>query len=259
MILPFLIGSAAALALFAAAWLWARKIDNYSIVDAVWAFGIGLLAGGWLATGSGNPAKRIAAAALILAWSLRLGYHLQRRIAKAHPEEDPRYDKLRSHWHGRVARSFFWFFEGQALSVILLAFPFLLIAVDRSPFGFWEISGSVVTLAAISGEAFADYQITLFKRHNSDPKAVCKEGLWRYSRHPNYFFESLIWVGFFLFALGSAHGWTAVYSPLVITYLLLKVTGVPATEASALARKGDAYRDYQRTTSVFIPLPPRLP
>jgi steroid 5-alpha reductase family enzyme len=92
------------------------------------------------------------------------------------------------------------------------------------------------------------------KAKNSDLNAVCQEGLWRYSRHPNYFFEFVIWVGFYLLACGSAWGWVGFYAPAIILYLLLKVTGIPPTEASAVKRKGEAYREYQRTTSPFVPL-----
>lgn len=241
---------------FAAAWAWARKLENYSIVDAVWAFAIGLAACIWLCLGHGDPLKRLVAGTLVAAWSLRLGWHLQRRIRRAHPEEDSRYAKLREHWHSRVDTSFFYFFQGQALLALLMALPFFLVAQDTGAWRVWETLGLGLSLIAISGETLADHQMTLFKRANKDSKSVCREGLWRYSRHPNYFFESLIWLGFYLFACGSSGGWTMIHAPAIILFLLLRVTGVPPTEAAALARKGDAYRDYQRTTSAFIPLPP---
>ncbi|RYD23695.1 MAG: DUF1295 domain-containing protein [Verrucomicrobiaceae bacterium] len=244
---------------FALAWAWAVKIDNYSLVDAVWAFGIGLTAVMWLSLGNGDAVKRCAAAVLITCWSLRLGSHLTHRIRKAHPDEDARYRKLRELWKGREKRMFFGFFQVQAASVVLLALPFLFIGRDASGFGVWEAAGAIISVLAISGEALADHQMNAFKKQGHDRKAVCDVGLWRYSRHPNYFFESLIWVGFYLFACGSAYGWMMVHAPLVILFLLLRVTGVPPSEASSLASKGDAYRAYQRRTSVFIPLPPRRP
>lgn len=257
MILPTAIVSV--ILIFVLGWAWARKIQFYSLVDVVWAFGVGLTAVFWLASGQGDPWKRLIAAGLIGAWSLRLGSHLQRRLRRHFPDEDSRYVKLRNLWKGREATAFFWFFQSQALSVILLALPFYIISRDASDWGLWETGGLIVALAGISGEALADHQMSRFKKHSAGATAVCREGLWRYSRHPNYFFESLLWFGFYIFACGSSWGWMTFYAPAMILYLVLRVTGIPPTEASAVARKGEAYRDYQRTTSAFIPWPPRTP
>lgn len=243
---------------FFLAWIVAEKVRNYSLVDAAWAFGIGLTAVLWLGIVGDFGIKQQVAAGLIAAWSLRLGGHLQRRIRRAHPEEDPRYVKLREVWEGRVSSAFFWFFQAQGISVVLLALPFLIIAADPAgAWGGWETAGLVVAVTGLAGEALADAQMSGFKARNSDSKAVCQEGLWRYSRHPNYFFEAVIWTGFYVYACGSPWGWAMVYAPAVIIYLLLKVTGIPPTEAAAVRRKGDAYRLYQMTTSPFIPWRPR--
>jgi len=242
---------------FALAWAWAVRIDNYSVVDAVWAFGIGATACFWLIVGPGDPAVRVSAAALAAFWSLRLGGYLHRRIHRMHPREDARYAKLREVWQGREKPAFFGFFQMQAASVVVLALPFLAIARNATGWGLVESLGIALVLAGLVGESLADRQMATFKRVNPDPKAVCRVGLWRYSRHPNYFFESVVWWGFYLVACGSPWGWATIHAPLAITWLLLRVTGIPPTEASALARKGDAYREYQRTTSPFIPLPPR--
>jgi steroid 5-alpha reductase family enzyme len=243
---------------FALAWAMARKWENYSLVDAVWAFGIGLTGCFWLVAGADGGAKHWIAGALLALWSSRLGWHLQRRIRRAHPEEDARYLKLREVWSGRVAPAFFWFFQAQAISVVLLALPFLSIAVDPDgAWSAWETAGLIVTLIGISGEGLADSQMARFKAGQPDPRAVCREGLWRYSRHPNYFFESVIWTGFYLYACGSDWGWATVHAPGIIVFLLLRVTGIPPTEAAAVRRKGDAYRRYQETTSPFIPWPPK--
>ena len=243
---------------FALAWAWARKLGHYSLVDVVWAFGIGLTGLFWLVMCAGGSMKQWVIGGLLVSWSLRLGWHLQRRIRRIYPEEDSRYDKLRNVWSGRVASAFFWFFQAQAISVIVLALPFLAIAVDPDrSWSAWETVGLVVTLVGIFGEGLADFQMSKFKEGNSDSKAVCREGLWYYSRHPNYFFESVIWLGFYFYACGSDWGWATVHAPAVIIFLLLKVTGIPPTEAAAVLRKGDAYRYYQQTTRPFIPWPPR--
>jgi steroid 5-alpha reductase family enzyme len=254
----FLLGMALIAFVFFLAWGWARRWDHYSIVDAVWAFGIGGIATLWLYQAGDGMAKHWVAAGLVLLWSFRLGLHLEKRIRKMRPAEDSRYAKLRDVWKGRVASSFLWFFQAQAVSVALLATPFLWIAQDPDgAWSVWESVGVLICLIGISGEGLADAQMSAFKRKNSDSKAVCQEGLWRYSRHPNYFFEAVIWVGFYTYACGSEMGWTTVYAPAVIVYLLLKVTGIPPTEAAAILRKGDAYRRYQATTSAFVPLPPK--
>lgn len=245
--------------LFLVAWAWAQKCENYSLVDAVWAFGIGLTSVLWLGLSGGGNVKHWVAGGLVGMWSLRLGWHLQRRIRRAHPEEDARYAKLREVWKGRVASAFFWFFQAQAISVVLLALPFFLIARDPDgSWSVWESAGLAVALLAILGEGVADHQMAGFKVRNNDSKAVCQDGLWHYSRHPNYFFEAMIWVGFYIYACGSDLGWAMIHAPAIIIFLLLRVTGIPPTEAAAVLRKGDAYRHYQKTTSPFIPWPPKV-
>ncbi|NJR42766.1 MAG: DUF1295 domain-containing protein [Akkermansiaceae bacterium] len=125
---------------------------------------------------------------MITIWSLRLGIHLERRIRRIHPLEDVRYTKLREVWKGREQSAFFWFFQGQAASVVLLALPFLLIAVDHDKvWSWWESCGLAVWAIGIFGESLADAQMSRFKSKNQDSSAVCQDGLWRYSRHPNYF------------------------------------------------------------------------
>lgn len=251
------LGGAGMIVVFLVAWWWSDRVSNYSWVDAVWAFGIGVTAMGWLAFSEGHP-RHWVAGAMVGLWSFRLGNHLQRRIRKHHPEEDARYVKLRQVWEGRVRRSFFFFFQAQAVSVVVLALPFLAVAMNRcGGWGVWESVGGVFVITGLVGEALADAQMGRFKRENPGPERVCRDGLWYYSRHPNYFFEAVVWCGFYVFACGSGWGWATVHAPLIIVYLLLKVTGIPPTEASALRRKGDAYRAYQESTSAFIPWPPK--
>ncbi len=243
---------------FLLAWCWAVKINNYSVVDAAWAFGIGFTGITWLLVCGNGSVKHWVAVVLLGAWSLRLTWHLERRIRRAHPVEDARYVKLSEVWVGREKSAFFGFFQAQGASVVLLSLPFLFIAADPVvSWSFWESIGVIVLLTGILGEGLADSQMSRFKAGNSDSKAVCQVGLWRYSRHPNYFFEAIIWFGFYLYACGSEWGWVTIHAPLIIVFLLLRVTGIPPTEAAALRRKGEAYRIYQQTTSPFIPWPPR--
>lgn len=245
------------LIIFATAWAFCVKIRNFSPVDAFWAACIGLTSLFFLLAETHNP-KQITAAILIGAWSARLSHHLAKRIKKHHPEEDSRYQKLRELWDKKTNPYFLLLFLGNATLVFLLSLPFYLIAKDPDPtFNALAITGTLVALTGLTGETIADKQMSAFRQQNSDRKSICKKGLWKYSRHPNYFFESVTWLGFFLFALGSPWGWTTLHAPAIITFLLLKVTGIPPSEASSLKSKGETYRQYQKTTSPFIPLPPK--
>jgi steroid 5-alpha reductase family enzyme len=116
-----------------------------------------------------------------------------------------------------------------------------------------EIAGAAIWLLALAGESLADYQLKQFKAGRAGTGRVCQVGLWRYSRHPNYFFEWLIWVAFFVFALGSPWGWLTIYCPALMLFFLIKVTGIPMTEELAVKTKGEEYIQYQRTTSGFVP------
>jgi steroid 5-alpha reductase family enzyme len=241
----------------AVTYLAARRLDNYGIVDAVWSYQFAPLVVGYvLLLGPSNPRGWLFAG-LVTLWSLRLGTHLAVRIARHHPNEDRRYLVLRETWRGRLGSRMFGFFQLQALFSLVLSTPFLLVAADaRQALDLAGWSGIVLVIAGLAGETIADRQLQRFKA-TAAPRAICEAGLWRYSRHPNYFFEWLIWVGFAVFALGQPLGWLGLIAPAAMLHLLLNVTGVPATEAAALAIRGDAYRAYQQTTNAFFPGPRR--
>ena len=245
-------------ALFALAFRVCRRLDNYGFVDVVWSYAFGVLAGFYALVGQGWPLRRGVLALLVGVWSLRLGTHLLQRLAKHHPAEDARYGAMRKRWSGEVERRMSVFFQQQAASVIILGLPFLLIAANPRP-GLAPIEWFAVGLwcVAVLGEALADAQLAAFKRDPGSRGQVCTRGLWRYSRHPNYFFEWLIWASYGLFALAAPWGWLGLIAPAAILYLLLRVTGIPLTEQQTVRSKGAAYVRYQQTTSAFIPLPPR--
>jgi len=121
-----------------------------------------------------------------------------------------------------------------------------------------QIAGACVWAIAIAGEALADAQLARFKRR-ANHKEVCRDGLWNYSRHPNYFFEWLVWIAWSLFAMPAHWGLLAWSAPALMLFFLLRITGIPATEQQSLRTKGEAYAEYQRTTSPFIPWFPRHP
>ncbi len=253
-----LVALGALCAVFAVLYLVCRRLDNYGFVDVAWSYAFAPVAAFYAAAGPGWLPRRLLVAALAVAWSLRLGTHLLRRVAAHHPVEDGRYVQLRRDWAGVFAPKMFGFFQLQAASVALLAVPFLFPVVNATP-GFHplELAGALLWLVALAGESLADAQLAAFKRDPANRGRVCAVGLWRYSRHPNYFFEWLVWVAFFLFALPSPWGWLAAVAPAAILHLLLRVTGIPLNEEQSVRSKGDAYRRYQRTTSAFFPWFPR--
>ena len=245
------------LALFLATWWLACRWNNFSIVDVTWALAFAPVAFWHAFAGTGWLPRRLAVGTLVAAWSLRLGLHLCRRVAHHHPAEDPRYAVLRARWQGREARAFLGFFLAQGVLVWLLMLPVALLAAESRPaFHPLEWAGLALWLTGLAGEALADAQLTRFKRRPNAGLGVCDEGLWSWSRHPNYFFQSLLWWGLFLMALPSPLGWTSVVAPLAMLHFLLNVTGIPLTEKLSLERRGEAYRAYQRRTSPFLPRPP---
>jgi len=247
--------------IFAFCYFVAARINNYGIVDIVWAYSFAVLAVYYAVGSSGWPWRRGLIATMALIWSLRLGTHLYSRVMQHHPVEDGRYRQLRQDWAANFKPKMFGFFQFQAISIVLLTPAFAVACLNTTPT--WqplEVAGAVLWLLAFAGEAFADAQLAAFKRNPANRGAVCTCGLWRYSRHPNYFFEWLIWVAYFVFALASPFGWCAVIGPLSILFLLLRVSGIPLTEQQALRSKGEAYQRYQATTSAFLPwFPKKLP
>ena len=154
--------------------------------------------------------------------------------------------------------AFFSSLSFRRLLDVVLSAPFLIACLDiKAPLGLLEKIGAGIWLVSMLGEAIADQQLHNFKKNPANAGKTCRAGLWRYSRHPNYFFEWMIWVGYAVFALGSPWGWIGLISPALILYFLLGATGIPATEAQALRSRGDEYREYQRTTSSFVPWFPK--
>lgn len=246
--------------LFAGAYFIARRMENYGIVDIAWSYAFGALALFYAVFGPGLGSRRALIATLGIAWSARLGTHLAIRVLGHHPVEDARYRQLRVDWSAGFAGKMFAFFQMQALSVVVLGVAFLLPSINSAPqLRPLEYAGVALWFVALAGETLADAQLAAFKRLPGSRERVCDVGLWRYSRHPNYFFEWLIWVAYFVFALASPWGWLAAVGPAGMLWLLLRVTGIPMAEEQSLRSRGEAYRRYQATTSAFVPWFPRGP
>jgi steroid 5-alpha reductase family enzyme len=239
-------------------WIWAYRIKNAGVVDIFWAFNFLLIAAVCWWLGDGQEPRKTIMCVLLAAWSIRLGIYLLIRVGGHLETEEGRYAQLRKEWGPKPDRAFFFFFQAQALSNIFLSIPFFIVC--RNPgkeFHALEAAGALIWLLAIIGEGLSDYQLMAFKKNPANKGLVCDKGLWNYSRHPNYFFQFMIWVGVFIFSLNTPYGWISAICPLTIFYLIWKVTGIPMTEEQAVRSKGDRYRDYQQRTSIFIPLPPK--
>ncbi len=254
----FFLALLAAVTAFALLFLIARRLNNYGIVDVAWSLGFAPLAAFYGHFGGGAFSRRLLITAMAVFWSLRLGGYLARRVLGHLQTEDGRYRQLRLDWAANLNAKMFQFFQFQALLLVALSVPFLLAARNPSPsLHPLEIAAAVLWLVALLGETLADAQLAAFKRNPANRGRVCASGLWGWSRHPNYFFEWLIWVAFALFALASPWGWIALYCPALMLFFLLKVTGVKYTEDQLLRSKGEPYRRYQERTSAFVPWPPK--
>lgn len=238
-------------------WFVQQARRDASIVDVGWTLGLGVLAVFYASVVPGNASRQALVATLALVWSARLGFHLlhDRVIGK---EEDGRYKKLRREWGAGAPARFFGFFQMQALACSLFSLPFLFAMLNPAPpLSAWDVAGLAVWAAAVIGEGVADGQLARFRTDPANRGRTCRAGLWGWSRHPNYFFEWLHWWAYVPLAAGSPLAWVNVAFPLLMLHFLFNVTGIPATEARALETRGDDYRDYQRTVSAFVPLPPR--
>jgi len=243
--------------LMAVLWLVQRRTGNAGIVDAGWAAAVGILGVFFAATSDGYLLRRVLAAGLIGFWSVRLATYILLDRVLGRPEEG-RYRTLRAGWGAAAERRLFFFFQTQALAAVFFALPILSIAHHTAKqWTAWDAAGVVIWCVSVGNTVLADRQLARFKRRPDSRGKTCREGWWRYSRHPNYFFEWLHWWSYVAFSVGAPFWWLTLLAPAVMLYFLLKVTGIPPTEAQALASRGEDYRQYQRTTSAFVPWFPK--
>jgi steroid 5-alpha reductase family enzyme len=255
--IQILLGLLLVSAVMTALWFVQRWTGNAGIVDAGWAASIGVLGIFFAATSAGYLPRRALVAVLIGLWAARLSMYILVDRVIGRPE-DGRYRSLRAEWGKTTERRLFYFFQTQALAALFFALPVLVDVcnpVDR--WTMWDVIGVLLWLICVGNTLLADRQLVQFKRRPENRGKTCREGWWRYSRHPNYFFEWLHWWTYVALAVGSAYWWVAVLAPMAMLYFLLRVTGIPPTEAQAVASRGDDYRRYQRTTSVFFPWFPK--
>ena len=190
---------------------------------------------------------------------MRLVNHLLMRF-KTEGHEDKRYQKIRADWKTNLNLKFFFFFQFQAFLDVVLSTCWLPSMRNTAPgLAFLEITGVLIWIVGFLGEIFADHQLKVFKSNPANHGKTCQTGFWNYSRHPNYFFEWLMWVAYAVFALAGPWGWIAFMAVALMYHFLMNVSGVPLAEAQSLQTRGEEYRHYQQTTSMFVPWPKRKP
>ena len=244
------------IAVMIALWRWQQRTEKSGMVDVVWPISVGILAAFFsLATTSGLLSRRVLIAVLAMLWATRLSWYIWNRLKSE--KDDRRYLNLREKWADQYQTKLFKFYQFQGFGALLFALPMLVAATNESPLGWLDYLGVAVWCIATTGETMADLQLKRFKANPNNQGKVCQHGLWRYSRHPNYFFEWLHWWTYVCFAIVAPWGWLTLIGPAAMLLFVLFMTGVPPAEASSLKSRGQAYRDYQQTTSVFFPWFPK--
>lgn len=241
--------------IFTLVWVSQLFTLNAGMVDPVWSYSLGLLAVLYALLAGGDPTARLATGILGGAWGVRLGTHLLlRNFGKP---EDGRYRRLRTEWGARANLKMFLFFQLQVVLAVLLSLGFVVVCYRSDAPPSWAlVAAALLWLVSVGGEALSDAQLERFKNDPANRGRVCRDGLWRYSRHPNYFFECLHWPVYTLLAVGSPWILVTLVPVAVMAFLLLKVSGIPMTEQQT-AKSRPEYAEYIRTTSPFIPWPPK--
>ena len=231
------------------AWVLYLICKNPGIIDGFWPITITVNACVFGLTQAHHGLYISLVYACLFVWFLRLGGYLWlTRILPNHV--DKRYIELSEHWQMKKSLGFLWNFLFQGLLAWVMAMPFLFITQVPYIKGLYNVA-MIIILCSIILETVADQQLQTFKRQHKGK--VCNVGLWQYSRHPNYFFEWLMWVGFALVAISmQPWGWIGLISPVLLLFIMLVLTG-PITEKGSLKSRGEAFKNYQKTTSYFVP------
>jgi steroid 5-alpha reductase family enzyme len=247
--------------LMAGAWMVQQRTGNSGWVDTIWTFSVGLVGAVsslWPFAGTPPNARQWLVAALVMMWSLRLGVHIAVRTSGI--SDDPRYAAFAREWGVNAPRRMFVFLQNQGLGSVPLVFAIFVAAHFPGDALRWrDCLAALVLLAGIIGESIADSELKQFRETPGRHGQVCDVGLWRWSRHPNYFFQWLGWLAYPLIAISPDYGWgwASLLAPVFMYWILVHVTGIPPLEEQMLRSRGERYREYQSRTSTFFPLPPR--
>jgi steroid 5-alpha reductase family enzyme len=242
-------------AAMAGAWKVQRLSNQSGWIDTIWSLSVG--AGGVAAAllADGDFGRRMCVLIMIAAWAARLGSHIARRTHGG--GEDPRYEKLIDEWGNRAAWRLFLFLQIQGLVAFILVLAVYLSASNDADFPrVLDVFALLVAAVALCGEGVADAQLASFRKTPEAKTEVCETGLWRYSRHPNYFFEWLFWCCWPILAFSSeAASWLSMLAPLLMYWLLVHVSGIPPLEEHMLRTRGEKFRALQHRVNAFLPVP----
>ncbi len=237
------------------AWAVQRATGLSGWIDTIWSLAVGV--GGIFATvfAYGAFDRRMIVLFLVALWSLRLASHIGARTHGS--KEDPRYAKLLEEWGEKAARRLFIFLQVQAVAAFILVLAIYLAAGNAADFFRpQDVVAIIVGLVALCGETLADAQLARFRKSPRATTEICEVGIWRYSRHPNYFFEWLFWCCFPLFALDlTIASWLSLLAPIMMYWLLVHVSGIPPLEEYMLRSRGDKFRAVQNRVNAFFPGP----
>lgn len=231
----------------------ARKRND--VADIAWGTGFIVTAVTALILHHGTYVRGMLVTLLVVLWGTRLSLHISMRN-RGKPE-DPRYRRWREEWGKHaVIRALLQVFLLQGILMVVVSLPITFIIISKShPFSVIDILGLILWSVGFAFESVGDYQLEKFKRDSANRGRIMTQGLWTYTRHPNYFGEVLLWWGVYLIALTIPNGWITIAGPLTITFLILKVSGIPLLEKKY--RGNPEFESYKRRTSAFFPLPPR--
>lgn len=240
-------------------WLLSLALKDASIVDIFWGLGFVILAWTYGHFGDGFWARKYVVIGLVTLWGLRLAIHIG--VRNTGHGEDFRYAK----WRQEEGKRWWWFsffkvFLLQGTIMWLISTPLLFTATQTTPKTFtrFDIIGMIVWAIGFFFEAVGDYQLVRFKRNPENKGKLLTRGLWRYTRHPNYFGDATQWWGLYLLAFSVPFGAYTLYAPLLMTFLLLKVSGVAMLERS-LKKTKPGYEEYVAQTNAFVPWFPKRP
>jgi len=248
---------AVVLVLTTALWALSVRMRDTSIVDIFWGSGFVVIAWVTFALAHGDPARKLLLSSLTTVWGLRLTIHLARRnLGKG---EDYRYAAMRRR-HGErwPLRSLWAVFWGQGLLMWIVSLPVQAGQLYATPAHLtWvDALGTVLWVIGFVFEAVGDLQLQRFKADPASAGQVMDRGLWRYTRHPNYFGDFTVWWGLYVIALATGSAWWSIVGPILMSVLLIRVSGAGLLEKS-IGRRRPGYEEYVRRTSGFFPLPPR--